>query len=160
MDNLPLPQKLDRVAHVRVIHQPQDVVVGHPGFLFGSEVLGQVTDDIAGRLQRARRERHARGRLRIDTSGVVHKVGLQATLLDLVDAQALGQLVQDGADDLNMGQLLSADIGQARLHLSPGSRVTLAEIACRRTQLTIGSSQLQQPIKLAVPYFLLLPFVL
>lgn len=126
----------------------------------GSEVLGQVTDDIAGRLQRARRKRHARGRLRIDTGGVVHKVGLQATLLDLVDAQALGQLVQDGADDLDMGQLLGADIGQARLHLSPGSRVTLAEIACRCTQLTIGSSQLQQPIKLAVPYFLLLPFVL
>ena len=34
VDNLPLPQKFDRIAHIRIVDQPQQVVVGDPGFLF------------------------------------------------------------------------------------------------------------------------------
>ena len=33
MDDLPLPQELDHVVHIRVIGQPQDVVVRYPCFL-------------------------------------------------------------------------------------------------------------------------------
>lgn len=161
VDNLPFAQKLDRIAHIRVIHQAQDVVIGHPSLLFRSEVLGQVADDVAGRLQGACRKRHARSRLRVDAGGVVHKICFQAALLDLVDAQTLGQLVQDGADNLDVGQLLGADVSQPRLHLAPGRRITLAEVARRRAQLSIGSSQLQQDMKFAGPsYFLLPPFVI
>ena len=34
VDDFPLPQEFNWVAHIRVIHQPQDVVVGHPCLLF------------------------------------------------------------------------------------------------------------------------------
>ena len=33
VDDLPLPQELDHVVHIRVIGQPQDVVIGYPCFL-------------------------------------------------------------------------------------------------------------------------------
>lgn len=34
MHDLPLPEEFDYVIHIRIVGQPQDVVVGHPGFLF------------------------------------------------------------------------------------------------------------------------------
>ena len=34
MHDLSLPQEFDRVAHVRVVAHPEDVVVGRAGFLF------------------------------------------------------------------------------------------------------------------------------
>ena len=33
VDDLPFPQELDHVVHVRVVRQPQDVVIGYPCFL-------------------------------------------------------------------------------------------------------------------------------
>ena len=33
MDDLPFPEEADGIAHVRLLHQTQDVVVGGAGFL-------------------------------------------------------------------------------------------------------------------------------
>ena len=33
MDDLPLPEELDHVIHIRIIGKPQDVVIGDPGLL-------------------------------------------------------------------------------------------------------------------------------
>lgn len=97
----------------------------------------------------------------VDAGGVVDKVGVKATGLDFVHRQVARELVDDGRNHLGMGQLLGADVGQPRLHLAPGRRITLAEVARRRAQLSIGPSQLQQEMKFAGPsYFLLPPFVI
>ena len=32
--HLPFPEEFDHIVHIRVIRQPQDVIIGHPGFLF------------------------------------------------------------------------------------------------------------------------------
>ena len=98
MYDLTLAQKADRIENIRVIDQTQDIVVGHAGLLFCCQILHQIADDIAGGLQRRCRERNAAGCLRIDTGGVVDKVGIQTALLDLIDGQIAGQLIQNGAD--------------------------------------------------------------
>lgn len=42
MNDLPLPQELDHVVHIRVVGQPENVVVGDPGLLLGGQVLHQI----------------------------------------------------------------------------------------------------------------------
>ena len=42
MDDLPFPQEADHVVYVRVVGQPQDVIVGQPGLLLRRQILGQV----------------------------------------------------------------------------------------------------------------------
>ena len=38
MDNFPFPQELDYIVHIRVIAQPQNVVIGDPGFLLWERI--------------------------------------------------------------------------------------------------------------------------
>ena len=38
MDDLPLPQEADHIIHIRVIRQPQNVVVSGPGLLFWERI--------------------------------------------------------------------------------------------------------------------------
>ena len=38
MDNFPFPQELDYIVHIRVIAQPQTVVIGDPGFLLWERI--------------------------------------------------------------------------------------------------------------------------
>lgn len=42
-----LTQEFDRIAHIGIVHEAQDVVVGHPCFLFRSEVLVEIGEEIA-----------------------------------------------------------------------------------------------------------------
>lgn len=34
MNNLPFPKELDHIIHIRIVAKPQDIVIGHPRFLF------------------------------------------------------------------------------------------------------------------------------
>ena len=63
MDDLPLPQKADRRQHIRIVHQPDDVVVGRARLLLCRHILMQVGDGVAlaGKAQRIKR-RAAGGR--------------------------------------------------------------------------------------------------
>ena len=33
MDDLPFPEEFDHIVHIRIIGQPQNIVIGDPGFL-------------------------------------------------------------------------------------------------------------------------------
>ena len=33
MNDLPFPQEFDHIIYIRIIGKPQDIVIGHPGFL-------------------------------------------------------------------------------------------------------------------------------
>ena len=61
MNNLPLPQEPDNVVDVRVVAQAQNVVIGEPRLLLGSQVLRQVGDDVSGGLDGAGGPGEARG---------------------------------------------------------------------------------------------------
>ena len=38
MHNLPFPEELDHVIHIRIIGKPQDVVIGDPGLLLWERI--------------------------------------------------------------------------------------------------------------------------
>ena len=108
MHDLPGAQELDDVVDVRVVAEPQDVVVGDAGLLLRRQVLGQIGDQVALDRHGRRVPREAGGCGGIDTGGVIHKVGVEAGGLDVLLRQIAGQLVDDGADHLQMPQLLRA----------------------------------------------------
>lgn len=108
VDNLPFPEEPDHVVHIRVVGQPQNVVVGEPGLLFGGQVLSQVGDNVAGGLDRACGPGEAGGGGWVDAGGVVHKVGGERGVVPyLLVGEVPSQLVDNGRHHLHVPQLLS-----------------------------------------------------
>lgn len=142
MDDLPGPQEANGVVDVRVVGEPQDVVVGKAGFLLRRQVLGQVGDDVAGDLHGGGGPGVAGGELGIYAGGVVHEVGREAGAPDLFLRQIAGQLMDDGPNHLQMAQLFGADVGKQPLQLRPGHGVPLAQIAQRGPQLAVWAAVL------------------
>ena len=108
MHDLPGPQELDDVVDVRVVGQAQDVIIGDPGLLLGGQVLRQVGDQVALDGHGRRIPRGAGGGGGIHPGGVIHEIRLVSRLFDLLRRHVPGQLVDDGADDLQVSQLLGA----------------------------------------------------
>ena len=77
-------------------------------FLFSRHRLVQVGDCVALARYGKGVERHSRRRCRIDTCGVVDKVGVEARFFDLVLAEVSRELIDDRADHLEMIELLGA----------------------------------------------------
>ena len=72
------------------------------------KVLRQIGDGIAGGLDGAGGPGEAGGGGGVDASRVVHEVGVKPGGLDLVLGEVPRQLVDDGADHLQVAQLLGA----------------------------------------------------
>lgn len=111
VNDLPFPQELDGVVDIGVIGQTQNVVVCLPGLLLSGHVLRQVGNGIAAALHAGGAPGRAGGGGGIDGGGVVHKIGGEALGLNLLLREVAGQLVDDGADHLQVAQLLGADVG-------------------------------------------------
>ena len=109
MHDLTGPQELDDVVYVRVVAEPQDVVVGDAGLLLGGQILRQVGDQVTLDGHGSGVPRKAGGRRGVDARGVIHEIGVEAALLDVLLAEIPGQLMHNGADYLQMSQFLSAD---------------------------------------------------
>ena len=128
VDHLALPEELQAILQVRIVGEPDQVLVGRPGFLLCSHILMQVGDWVAHGVDV--------GAAPGDTVGVAEKQrivpdGIVATVVripDLGDGSPSGQLVDHGGDHLPVGQFLGADVGQDPL--APGGRhgVALGEI--------------------------------
>lgn len=110
MDDLPFPEEADGGDDVGVIHQPEDIIVGGAGLLLGGHVLGEVSDGVAGGLEGGGGEGHSACGLRPDAGGVIHKVDVKAGFFDLLDGEVAGELVDDGADHLQMRQLIGTTL--------------------------------------------------
>lgn len=78
------------------------------------QVFGQIRDGVAGDLHGARRPGIARSKLRENARRVVNKVGIKAALFELLRRQISRKLMNDGANHLEMPQLLCADCGSPR----------------------------------------------
>ena len=109
--DLSFAQELDGVAHVGVIGEPQDVVVRDAGFLLGGEVLVQIGERVPGDGKGRGAERYAGCRDGVYAGGVVDKVGVESLLIDLLGGEVSCELVDDGADHLEVGELFGAYIG-------------------------------------------------
>lgn len=110
MDDLPFPEEADGGDDVGVIHQPEDIIVGGAGLLLGGHVLGEVGDGVAGGLEGGGGKGHSACGLRPDAGGVIHKVDVKAGFFDLLDGEVAGELVDDGADHLQMRQLIGTTL--------------------------------------------------
>ena len=156
MDDLPGPEELDDVVDVRIVGEAQDVVVGDTGLLLGGQILRQVGDQVALHRHAGGAVREAGGGGGVHAGGPVHKIRVKARGPDLLLGEVPGQLVDDGADHLQMAQLLSADVGQQALQLRIGHGVPLAQVAQGRAvlgdddggQLGIGVLDLHRVLEL------------
>ena len=114
MHDLTRPQEFNGIVDVRIIGQPQDIVVGHAGLLLGGKVFGEVGDGVARDLHGGGRPRIAGRKLREYACRMIDKVGIEAGFLDLVDREVPRELMDNGADHLKVSQFLCADRGDAK----------------------------------------------
>ena len=96
------------------------------------QILCQIGNSIACNLHGRGGPGGAGGKLRIYTSGVVHKVGIKSGGFDLLLAEVPGQLVDNGSNHFQMSELLSSNVCKQPLQLRIWHRKTLAEVAQRR----------------------------
>ena len=84
VDDLPGSQELDDVIHIRVIREPQNVVIGNTGFLFCGQILRQICNYIALHCHRCGVPGKAGGCCGINAGGVIYKVGVKSRCLDVL----------------------------------------------------------------------------
>ena len=111
MHDLAFAEKTDHIGDVGVVREPENIVVGDAGFLFGGKVLGQICDDVARNLHSRGGPRIAGGKLGVYAGGMVDKIGVKACLTYLLCCQVPGQLMNNGRYDLHVTQFFCADCG-------------------------------------------------
>ena len=74
----------------------------------GGQILRQIGNQVALDGHGCGIPREAGGRRRIDACGVIHKIGVETAGFDILFTEISGQLMHDGADHLQMPQLLCA----------------------------------------------------
>ena len=118
MHDLTHPQETDRISHFRILHDPQDIVVGQTCLLLCCHILVEVGDGISGALELAGAEWLSAGSLRPDGEGVVNIIFVKAGSLDLLWSKIFGELVDDGCHDLQVAEFLRANVSKCSCHLA------------------------------------------
>ena len=96
------------ISYVGIVAEAEDVVVGDSCLLLGGQILMEVGDDVPLDSHVLHVEGYPRGGDGIDPRGVIHEVGGEGGILDLLLRKVAGELVEDGGDHLQMGQLFGA----------------------------------------------------
>ena len=104
MHDLAFAQEFDRIAHIGIVNQTQDIVIGRSGLLLSRQIFVQIGDDVALALNICGRERYACRRRRIYACGMIDKVGVKSAFLDLLVAETARQLINDRTDHFQMSQ--------------------------------------------------------
>ena len=110
MDNLAFAQEPDDVVDIRVVAEPENVVIRHARLLLCRHILDQICHRVAGDRHGCSRPRRAGGCLRIDARRMIDKIGGEALLLHLLFGERSRQLMDNRADHLQMPQFLRADV--------------------------------------------------
>ena len=108
VDNFPFAKELDHIVYIRIIGKPQNIVIGDPCLLLGSQVLRKICDGIAFDLHSRGSPGGAGGEGWIHPCGMIHKIGREGRILDLTVLQVPGQLVDNGAHHFQMRKLFGA----------------------------------------------------
>ena len=98
VDDFPLAQELNHIVHIRIVTQPQNIVIGYAGLLLSRQIFRQVCDEIAFAGHTGGAVGETGGGGRIDTGCAVHKVGVKAGVFDLLLCQVACKLVDNGAN--------------------------------------------------------------
>ena len=105
MHNLTHAQELDGFAHIRVLHQAQNIVVGGTGLLLCRHILHQIRNGVPCHLKLRSSERESGSRLGPHANGMIYIIIRKAALFNLFHGQVPGQLMHDGRHDFQVGQL-------------------------------------------------------
>lgn len=97
---LPRPEETDDVVHVRIVRQPEDIVVGGARLLLCCHILTKIRNGIPLALQVGSGKRHSRRASRIHGVGMVNIVISHAVAVKGLRSLAGGELGDDGANYL------------------------------------------------------------
>ena len=107
-----IPEELDYVVHIRVVAEPENVVVGGSGLLLRRQIFSQVGDGVSLHRHGRRRPGEARCSSGIDAHSVIHKVRGKGAVFHLALLQVSGQLVDNGPYHLQVAQFLRTNVGE------------------------------------------------
>lgn len=108
MHNFSLPQELYGVAHVGVVAQQKNIVIGNARLLLCCQILVEVCYGVTGGLERCRIKRNTVGIHRVNSGRVVGKVRRKAAGLDFLNGKIARKLVHNGAYHFHMPKFLGA----------------------------------------------------
>ena len=111
MDDLPLPQEFDDIIDIGIVAEPQNVVIGGPCFLLGSQVLGEVCHRVAFDGHRRGVPGESSGCSGVNAYCMIDEVRGKGAVLNLLIAEIPGQLMDDGPDHLQVSQFLCTQSG-------------------------------------------------
>ena len=104
MHDFPFTKELDYIIHIRIVTEPQDVIIGDPRFLFSGQILHKIRHGIALDSHTGRVPWTAGGGGGIHTDGVVNEIGCETSLFDLAVVQIPRQLMHDRTDHFQVSQ--------------------------------------------------------
>ena len=142
VDDLTLTQKADRVGNVAVIAKTQDIIVGEARFLLCRQVFGKIGNGVAGGLSVRGGKGLAAGGNGVDTRGVVHEIGGESAVLNLLGSKIAGELVYYRRNYLLVRQFLRADVRKNSHNLAVGHTVSLEKITGRSSHFPVGTAEL------------------
>ena len=106
--DFPRAEEANHVIDIRVVRQPENVVVSRARFLLRREVFRQVGDEVAFDLHGSRAPWESRRRGRVYARRVVYEIRVKSGLFYLFFRQVPRQLVYDGAYHFQMAQFARA----------------------------------------------------
>lgn len=134
MDDLALSEETNHIIDIRIVAKTKNVIIGYPGLLFCSHILGKVGNDITLDADTSCVPGRSGSCSGIDACGMIHKIGSKgSTVSDFFVGEFPGELVDNGADHLQVAQLLGTYKG---VKMEPQ---TEAACAARDSSLVSGS---------------------
>lgn len=110
-------QEFDGIAHIRVVDEAEQVVVGDPRFLFRCKILIQIRDYVALDADIFHVIRNAGRRNGVDSCGVIHKIRVKSGFFDLFLAEIAGQLMHNRRNHFQMCQFFCTCCGCKTAHV-------------------------------------------
>lgn len=106
VDDLALAQEADDIAHVGIVNELEDVVIGDTRLLLSCHILRKIGDRVTDRLDGRGGKGHTVCGGRIDTDRMVDKIGIQPGIDDLLRREPAGELFYKLAHHLHMRELI------------------------------------------------------
>ena len=104
MGDLSLAEEFDGVADVGVIYEAKNVIIRYTRFLFFRQILVQIGENVALDADISGSKRCSACGLRINSRGMVDKIGVKARFFDFLGGEIARELIQDRCNHFEMGE--------------------------------------------------------
>ena len=104
MNNFSFAKEFDGVTNVGVVNKAEQIVIGHSCFLFCRQILVQIGENVALDADISGSKRCSACGLRINSRGMVDKIGVKARFFDFLGGEIARELIQDRCNHFEMGE--------------------------------------------------------